>query len=80
VAGLFYPKDAPDCRRLFERCLAAAKPSPAATSARSFCPHAGLSLTLDRWPRTLQAPAGREYETVVVMGPSHYASLSALGY
>jgi AmmeMemoRadiSam system protein B/AmmeMemoRadiSam system protein A len=76
VAGLFYPKDAAGLSQIIERCLAAAKSEPGGDLRALICPHAGYPYSGPVAAYAYKLLAGREYETVVVMGPSHYASLS----
>jgi AmmeMemoRadiSam system protein B/AmmeMemoRadiSam system protein A len=76
VAGLFYPKDATGLSRIIDRCLAAAKTEPGGDLRALICPHAGYPYSGPVAAYAYRLLAGREYETVVVMGPSHYADLS----
>ena len=75
VAGLFYPRDAAGLSRVIERCLAAAKAEPGGDLRALICPHAGYPYSGPVAAYAYKLLVGREYETVVVMGPSHYASL-----
>jgi hypothetical protein len=78
VAGLFYPKDPAELSRMIDALLAAAKVEPAAGELRALiCPHAGYPYSGPVAAHAFRLLAGREYQTVVVMGPAHYAELRA---
>lgn len=75
VAGLFYPRDASGLSRMIDRCLAEAKAEPGGDLRALICPHAGYPYSGPVAAYAYKLLVGREYETVVVLGPSHYADL-----
>ena len=76
VAGLFYPKDPAALSQMVDACLAAAKTTPLDGELRALiCPHAGYPFSGPVAAYAYRLLAGREYTTVVVMGPTHYADL-----
>jgi len=78
VAGLFYPKDPAELSRTIDACLAAAKVEPADGELKALvCPHAGYPYSGPVAAYAFRLLVGREYSTVVVMGPAHYAELRA---
>ena len=74
VAGLFYPKDKAELTRVIDDCLAAARPQPAGDLKALVCPHAGYSYSGPIAGSAYRLVAGRDYRTVVVLAPSHYAA------
>ncbi|MDD2763617.1 MAG: AmmeMemoRadiSam system protein B [Opitutaceae bacterium] len=86
VAGLFYPKDPAELSKEIDACLAAAKTEPLPGELKALiCPHAGYPysgpVAASAYKLLARAAAaglaGRSYDTIVVMGPSHYANLRA---
>ena len=78
VAGLFYPKDPVELSRLIDDCLSGARTTPFDGELKALiCPHAGYRYSGPVAGSGFRLLAGREFDTVVVMGPSHYASLRA---
>ncbi|MCX6935295.1 MAG: AmmeMemoRadiSam system protein B [Verrucomicrobia bacterium] len=78
VADLFYPKDPAELSRVIDACLAAAKVVPADGELKALiCPHAGYPYSGPVAASAYRLLAGRDFQTVVVMGPSHYADLHA---
>ena len=76
VAGLFYPKDPAALSRMVDVLLAAAKDTPLDGELRALiCPHAGYPFSGPVAAYSFRLLAGRDYSTVVVMGPSHYSDL-----
>jgi len=75
VAGLFYPKDPAELSRTIDACLAAAQAQPVGELKALVCPHAGYPYSGPVAAYGYKLLAGRHYDTVVVMGPSHYADL-----
>jgi len=76
VAGLFYPADEPGLRRTVDGLLARA-PSHAISRLRGLvCPHAGYSFSGETAAIGYKTLAGKQLETVIVLGPSHYALLN----
>ena len=78
VAGLFYPKDPAELSRVIDTCLVGAKVEPLDGELKALiCPHAGYPYSGPVAASAYRLLAGRDYQTVVVMGPSHYADLRA---
>jgi AmmeMemoRadiSam system protein B/AmmeMemoRadiSam system protein A len=78
VAGLFYPRDPAALSQMIEACLAAARVEPLPGELKALvCPHAGYPYSGPVAAYAYRLLAGHTYETVVVMGPSHYAELRA---
>jgi AmmeMemoRadiSam system protein A len=78
VAGLFYPKDPGELSRVIDACLVAAKVEPLDGELKALiCPHAGYPYSGPVAASAFRLLAGRGYQTVVVLGPSHYADLRA---
>jgi len=76
VAGLFYPKDKAELTRVIDACLAAAKAeAPPGELKALVCPHAGYSYSGPVAASAYRLVAGRDYRTVVVLAPSHYATV-----
>jgi AmmeMemoRadiSam system protein A len=78
VAGLFYPKDKAELSRAIDAYLAAAKDEPLGGELKALvCPHAGYAYSGPVAAHGYRLLLGREFETVVVLAPSHYAALRA---
>jgi AmmeMemoRadiSam system protein B/AmmeMemoRadiSam system protein A len=78
VAGLFYPKDKAELSRAIDAYLAAAKDEPLGGELKALvCPHAGYAYSGPVAAYGYRLLVGHEYETVVVLAPSHYAALRA---
>jgi hypothetical protein len=78
VAGLFYPKDKTELSRAIEAYLAAAKDEPLGGELKALvCPHAGYAYSGPVAAYGYRLLVGHEYETVVVLAPSHYAEVLA---
>jgi AmmeMemoRadiSam system protein B/AmmeMemoRadiSam system protein A len=77
VAGLFYPKDPAELSKMIEAYLAAAQVQPVGELKALVCPHAGYPYSGPVAAYAYKLLAGKHYDTVVVMGPSHYAYLHA---
>ncbi|HTU03433.1 MAG TPA: AmmeMemoRadiSam system protein B, partial [Candidatus Sulfotelmatobacter sp.] len=75
VAGLFYPKDPTDLSKIIDACLGAAQAQPVGELKALVCPHAGYPYSGPVAAYAYKLLEGRQYDTVVVMGPSHYAEL-----
>jgi len=73
VAGLFYPKEAAALSRMIEEYLGAADPEPIAELKALICPHAGYLYSGPVAARAYCLLPGRDFRTVVVLAPSHYA-------
>lgn len=77
VAGLFYPKDPAELSRTIDACLAQAHSEMTGNLKAIITPHAGYTYSGPVAANAYHLLAGRTYKTVVLMGPSHYALLSA---
>ena len=78
VAGLFYPKDPTELSQVIDACLAGARTPPFDGELKALiCPHAGYPYSGPVAGSAYRRLVGREYDTVVVLGPSHYADLRA---
>lgn len=76
VAGLFYPKAPVALGKAIDLCLASAKTEPLPGELKALiCPHAGYPYSGPVAASAYRLLAGHEWQTVVVMGPSHYADL-----
>lgn len=73
VAGLFYPGEEAALSRNLDRLLQAAPERPVARLRGLVCPHAGYEYSGPCAAMAYKALAGQSVETVIVMGPSHYA-------
>ncbi|MGO9526057.1 MAG: AmmeMemoRadiSam system protein B [Verrucomicrobiia bacterium] len=74
VAGLFYPRDAAQLSQTLDALLAGAKPRVMEGELRAIlCPHAGYEFSGPVAAEACRLLAGRAYETVVILAPSHYA-------
>jgi hypothetical protein len=78
VAGLFYPKDPAELSRAIDACLAAAKvESPGGDLRALISPHAGYPYSGPVAAYAFRLLVERSFDTVIVLGPSHYAELRA---
>ena len=73
VAGLFYPADAATLSRTVDGLLAAAPPHNIPRLKALVCPHAGYPYSGPTAAIAYKTLAGRDVQTVVILGPSHYA-------
>jgi hypothetical protein len=73
VAGLFYPGDAATLSKTIDGLLAHAPERSIPRLKALVCPHAGYEFSGQTAAIAYKLLAGRDVETVVVMGPSHYA-------
>jgi AmmeMemoRadiSam system protein A len=74
VAGLFYPRDAAQLSQTLDALLAGARPRVMEGALRAIlCPHAGYEFSGPVAAEAYRLLAGHTYETVVILGPSHYA-------
>jgi len=74
VAGLFYPRDAARLSQTLDALLAGARPRVIEGDLRAIlCPHAGYEFSGPVAAEAYRLLAGRTYETVVILAPSHYA-------
>src|ERR1035437_10372704 len=73
VAGLFYPGDAAALSKAVDGLLASAPEDSIPRLKALVCPHAGYEFSGQTAAIAYRLLAGRDVQTVVVMGPSHYA-------
>jgi MEMO1 family protein len=73
VAGLFYPAEAPALARMVDGLLASAPPHYVPHLKALICPHAGYPYSGPTAAIAYKTLAGRGIQTVVILGPSHYA-------
>ncbi len=79
VAGQFYPRDADILSRQIDGFLR--KASPAEVKGDIFClisPHAGYEFSGQTAAFGYKLIQGRDYKTVVVLGPSHYYGFNGI--
>ena len=76
VAGLFYPGDAAALSKTIDGLLAKAPDHFIPRLKALVCPHAGYEFSGQTAAIGYKLLAGRDVQTVVVMGPSHYAWFS----
>src|ERR1017187_814559 len=76
VAGLFYPGDAAALSKTIDGLLAKAPDHSIPRLKALACPHAGYEFSGQTAAIAYKLLAGRDVQTVVVMGPSHYAWFS----
>jgi AmmeMemoRadiSam system protein B/AmmeMemoRadiSam system protein A len=74
VAGLFYPKAETDLAKQIDEYLAEAKPEPIKNLRALICPHAGYEYSGKIAASAYKLLVGRDFDTVIVLGPSHYAA------
>jgi MEMO1 family protein len=73
VAGLFYPGEAATLSKTIDQLLAKAPGHSIPQLKALVCPHAGYEFSGQTAAIAYKLLAGRDVQTVVVMGPSHYA-------
>jgi hypothetical protein len=73
VAGLFYPKDPVQLSLMIDHLLAAAPTEPVGDLKAIVCPHAGYEFSGPVAAYSFKNLIGRRYDTVIILGPSHYA-------
>ena len=77
VAGLFYPKDPSELSRMLDGLLANAKPQTIEGDLRAMiCPHAGYQFSGPVAASSYRLLSGRKYETIMLLGVSHYAAFA----
>jgi AmmeMemoRadiSam system protein A len=77
VAGLFYPADPTTLSKTLDRLLQAAPGHQVARLKALVCPHAGYEFSGPTAAIAYKLLEGRDVQTVIVMGPSHYAWFNA---
>ena len=75
MAGLFYPASEAVLRRTVDTLLAGAPTHPIPRLRGLICPHAGYEFSGPTAAIGYKTLAGQQVETVIVLGPSHYAFL-----
>ena len=73
VAGLFYPKDPAELSLMIDRLLAAAPVGTVGDLKAIVCPHAGYEFSGPVAAYSFKNLVGRRFDTVIILGPSHYA-------
>lgn len=73
VAGLFYPKDPAELRRVLDRLLTGARPTPIPGLRALVSPHAGYAYSGPTAANAYALLQGASVRTVIVLTPSHYA-------
>ena len=73
VAGLFYPRQKEALSAKLDKLLAAAEPVPLGKLRGLICPHAGYEYSGPTAAIGYKQVAGRKFDTVFVLGPSHCA-------
>jgi len=74
VAGLFYPADRKTLEKQVEGFLSRARSQSLGSVRALICPHAGYSFSGSTAAEAYKQLTGSKIETVVVMGPAHYAA------
>jgi len=74
VAGLFYPDDPKKLAQTVDGLLAEAKDRSPGKVRALVCPHAGYEFSGKTAAIAYKQIAGRAFETVIVLGPSHTAA------
>ena len=76
VAGSFYPGDESALNAIVESLIASVRPQPVEGLPRVLIvPHAGYPYSGQTAAYAYKTAKGQEYETVVLVGPSHYEHL-----
>jgi hypothetical protein len=73
VAGMFYPRHQQDLAAMVDKLLAEAKPQKIDRLRGLVCPHAGYPYSGKTAAIGFKQVAGRNFHTVIILGPSHYA-------
>ena len=75
VAGLFYPRDPQVLSATVDRLLAQAHTERTGQLKALICPHAGYAFSGPVAASGFNLLRGLHYQTVVILGPAHYAAL-----
>jgi AmmeMemoRadiSam system protein B len=78
VAGSWYPADPETLAREVDRYLAAAGEGPAGEAVALIAPHAGLMYSGPIAGHAYNLLRGRDVDTVVLVGPSHYVGFEGV--
>ena len=78
VAGSWYPADPETLAREVDRYLAAAGEGPAGEAVALIAPHAGLMYSGPIAGHAYNLLRGRDIDTVVLVGPSHYVGFEGV--
>ena len=73
VAGLFYPKESKALGNTIDRLVAAAPTNRIEGVRALICPHAGYEYSGPTAATAYRLLAGKAYDTVIILAPSHYA-------
>jgi AmmeMemoRadiSam system protein A len=73
VAGLFYPAEGPVLSKTIDRLLEGAPAHHIPRLRALVCPHAGYPYSGPTAAVAYKTLAGRDFQTVLILGPSHYA-------
>jgi len=73
VAGLFYPRNEAELAKTIDAYLAAARAETIPNLKGLVCPHAGYQYSGPTAAFGYKQVVGRNYKTVIVLAPSHYA-------
>ena len=76
VAGLFYPLHGQDLSPDVDHMLAEVKSEPVKGLRALICPHAGYEFSGPIAAVSYKQLAGRNFSTVIILGPSHYAAFA----
>lgn len=76
VAGIFYPNNEIDLTKQIDEYLAEAKGEPIKNLRALICPHAGYVYSGKIAAVAYKQLIGRDFDTVILLGPSHYAAFS----
>jgi hypothetical protein len=74
VAGLFYPAEEPVLSRMVDELLEGAPAHHIPHLKGLVCPHAGYPFSGPTAAIAYKTLAGRDVQTVIILGPSHYAA------
>jgi AmmeMemoRadiSam system protein A len=78
VAGLFYPADREALSQIVDRLLASAA-GPMVDNVKALvCPHAGYPYSGPTAAQAYRTVKGKNYRTVIIMAPSHYAAFDGI--
>ncbi len=76
VAGLFYPRHENDLTKQVDQYLSEAKAEPIKNLRALISPHAGYEYSGKTAAVAYKQLEGRNYDTVIILGPSHYAAFT----
>jgi len=79
VAGSFYAADPKVLSADLDALLKQVEAQPIRNPRALICPHAGYSFSGPTAAHGYRQLVGRDFSTVIVMGPSHYAAFQGSG-